>query len=393
MALFRKVLFWCHLAAGVSAGVVVLIMSVTGVALTYQRQMQYRADAAAYRVPPPQADATPLAPAALLAAVQGAEAGFTPATIVWRRGADEPVALTAGTRTLYANPYTGAIHGEPQGAGTRAFFSTMVSWHRYLAMTGESRPTGRAITGAANLLFLFLVLSGMYLWWPRSWSRAQFRNVLWFRRGLTSKARDFNWHHVIGFWVAIPLAIVVYSATVISYPWASNLVYRVMGEAPPAPAAPRPAGAGSPGTQQAAGAAQTVAPDDALHARALAQDPEWQILTLRVAAPGAPVVYTIDRGDGGQPQLRGTLTLNAATGDAKWDGFDTQTPGRRARSWLRFLHTGEAAGLTGQTIAGLVSAGAVVLVYSGFALTWRRFRGAVRRAGSASPPEPRRRAA
>ena len=91
-------------------------------------------------------------------------------------------------------------------------------------------------------------------------------------------------------------------------------------------------------------------------------------------AAGAPVVYTIDRGDGGQPQLRGTLTLNAATGDAKWEGFDAQSAGRRARAWLRFLHTGEAAGLIGQTIAGLVSAGAVVLVYSGFALSWRRFR-------------------
>lgn len=74
-------------------------------------------------------------------------------------------------------------------------------------------------------------LSGLYLWWPRSWTRTQFRNVLWFRRGLTPKARDFNWHHVIGFWVAVPLVVIVYSGVVISGSWAGNMVYRVMGEA------------------------------------------------------------------------------------------------------------------------------------------------------------------
>jgi uncharacterized iron-regulated membrane protein len=38
---FRKVLFWMHLITGATIGVAVLIMCVTGVLLTYQRQMQY----------------------------------------------------------------------------------------------------------------------------------------------------------------------------------------------------------------------------------------------------------------------------------------------------------------------------------------------------------------
>jgi uncharacterized iron-regulated membrane protein len=41
---------------------------------------------------------------------------------------------------------------------------------------------------------------------------------------------------------------------------------------------------------------------------------------------------------------------------------------------LRFIHTGEVAGIPGQTIAGIASAGAAVLVYTGLALSWRRFR-------------------
>ena len=48
MKSFRTVLFWMHLAAGASAGVVVLIMSVTGVALTYEKQMLEWADRRAW---------------------------------------------------------------------------------------------------------------------------------------------------------------------------------------------------------------------------------------------------------------------------------------------------------------------------------------------------------
>ena len=37
--MFRKILFWMHLCSGVSAGLVILMMSLTGVMLTYERQL------------------------------------------------------------------------------------------------------------------------------------------------------------------------------------------------------------------------------------------------------------------------------------------------------------------------------------------------------------------
>jgi hypothetical protein len=58
----------------------------------------------------------------------------------------------------------------------------------------------------------------------------------------------------------------------------------------------------------------------------------------------------------------------------KWEPFSSYTRGRRLRSFLRFAHTGEVAGIIGQTIAGLGSFGACFLVYTGLALVWRRFR-------------------
>ena len=76
----------------------------------------------------------------------------------------------------------------------------MTNWHRYLAMSGESRATGRSITGISNAAFLVLALSGLYIWWPRQLTRRALTPIVWFRRTSTGRARDFNWHNTIGFW-------------------------------------------------------------------------------------------------------------------------------------------------------------------------------------------------
>ena len=67
------------------------------------------------------------------------------------------------------------------------------------------------------------------------------------------------------------------------------------------------------------------------------------------------------------------MTLDAATGEVvSWNPFTSQTPGRQARSWVRFLHTGEALGIVGQTVAGLVSLTSMLMVWTGLALAYRR---------------------
>ena len=398
MKLFRKILFWCHLATGVVAGIIVLTMSVTGVLLTYEKQMLAWADTRNYQISPPATTATRLPIETLLAKVREVQTGATVSTVTVQADATEPAAITlaanpsagpGGTRTLFVNPYTGAVLGE--GAqGIRNFFRGVTDWHRWLGAKGENRAMARAITGACNLGFLFIVMSGFYLWWPRTWTWAQFKNILWFRRGLPGKARDFNWHNVIGFWSVAPLFIVVLSAIPISYQWAGNLVYRVVGEAPPAPAgrpAPPPANSAAQTTNGAGGTtperrnesprpqANPLEGLNPLWARAEQQIPGWQTITLRLPNNAeAPVAFTIDQGYAGQPHKRGQLTLNRQNGEiVKWEPFASFTKGRQLRSILRFAHTGEIGGLIGQTIAGLVTLGSVFLVWTGLALTWRRF--------------------
>ena len=371
MKKLRKIIFWLHLPVGVIAGLVILNMCVTGVLLTYEKQIMSWADTRGYRSAPPAAQTQHLPVETLIAKARESR-GANPTSVTLKSDPLAPGEIAFGRETtLFVNPYTGAILGEGSHK-VRSFFRGVTEWHRWLGANGDNRNVARAITGACNLGFLFLVASGFFLWWPRSWNLKSLRNVTWFRRGLSSKSRDFNWHNTIGFWSAVPLFIVVLSAVVISYTWAGNLVYRVVGETPPAP---RPAqqAASSPSNNAKSAPLNNL---DAAWLRAEQQVVDWRSITLQLpSSESAPLTFNIDRGNGGQPQKRGQLVLDRASGQVtKWEPFSANTRGRQLRSILRFAHTGEVAGIIGQTIAGLVSIGGAVLVITGLALAIRRLR-------------------
>ena len=389
---FRTVIFWLHLAAGVVAGAVILVMSVTGALLMFERQILEWADRSALEHPvAPPSPGTPRLPIETLID----KASGRPSSVTLQADPAAPVAVSLGReKTVYVHPYTGQV----LGAGApkvRAFFHAITDWHRTLGAEGKRRDLGRAVTGACNLAFLVLVVSGLYLWLPRHrrhWTWAQVRNVLWFRRGLSGKARDFNWHNVIGFWSWGPLVLIVSTGVVMSYPWATGLLYRLSGEEPP-PARQGPPG-GERGGRGERGEEEKVALDglDDLWAVAEQRVPGWQSITMRLpGSPEDPVAFSIARGQRGRPDLRDQLSLDRATGEVvKWEPYASQSTGRRLRTWSRWVHTGEAGGVIGQTVAGLVSAGAAVLVWTGIALAWRRFfpvglrrKAALRPAGSA----------
>jgi uncharacterized iron-regulated membrane protein len=378
LKIVRKILFWCHLAVGLAVAAVVVLMSATGVLLTYQKQMQTWADTHALDGRAPSTSAPRLTADSVLASVARAT-GATPTAILVRSDANAPVEISLGRdRRVYVNAYTGAVLGEGSPR-MRAFFRGVTSWHRTIGATGEHRALGRSLTGAANLGFFFIVVSGVFLWWPRTWTWTRLRNIALFRRGISGKARDFNWHNTIGVWSLIPLVAIVGSGVVMSYPWANALVYRVVGEQPPQQGAraARPVGRPPRGTRNGDGADHVGSPlgiEDALTI-ARARMPEWRSISIQLPSESAATLTAaLDGGTGGQPQRRASLVLDRATGSvSRWEPFDSQTAGRRLRSILRFAHTGEVLGLPGQTIAGLVSLGAVVLAWTGIALALRRF--------------------
>jgi uncharacterized iron-regulated membrane protein len=277
---------------------------------------------------------------------------------------------------LLVNAFTGDVIGEGSPR-LRAFFRVVTDWHRWLARAGDSRAIGRTVTGACNLAFLFLILSGAYLWIPRRWSWAALKATTVPRLGLAGKARDWNWHNALAFWAAMPLLVIVVSGVVMSYPWANDLLYRAVGSAPPAQRGPgepredarrrvfrdeRPDGSG--------GSSAQVVLDVAMQ-----REPDWTSITHDwPPVRDGKVTVNVGTGTGGQPQRKTQLTIDAATlAVIKSQGWREMETGRKTRSILRFAHTGEILGRAGQAIAGVASLAAVVLVYSGFALSVRRF--------------------
>lgn len=379
--MIRSIIFWTHLACGVVCGLVVFTMSFTGVVLTYERQIKAWVAEGYYAEAAPGQQALPLE--ALIARQQVLDPQFVPASVVLTNAAGAPVSFRAGRQAgANLNPYTGE-EMQTGSAALNAFFAWNTGFHRWFNVEGENRALARQITGVSNLAFLFLVLSGMYLWLPRFYKWSQFRVRLFFNRAYSdSKARDFHWHHIFGMWAALPLIAVVYTGAVISYPWAANFMYVVFGAEVPAVQAGQ--GGSGPGAGRAVqGDVEPAAVVEdrnslslaALVEMALAHEPvAWERLTLTLPAASAESVQIeIDIGNGAQAQLRQKLTLDRESGEVlAVRGFGDQPLAQRLRGIARFLHTGEILGFWGQTVAGLVSFAALFLVWTGLALSYRR---------------------
>ena len=342
------------------------MMSVTGVVLTYERQAQVWEDRSYYTEP--EAGQQVMTADQLIAASRSLEE-FEPTSLILSSDPTAPAVLKQGrSQTQYLNPYSGQAYN-PHSDAWSAFFSSVRGWHRWFNMTGDNRSSARVVTGAANLMFLFLVLSGIYLWLPKIYARATLRARVWFNASNSdANTRDFNWHHVFGFWAAIPLVVIISTATVFNYSWANNLVYQLAGEEPPVRGAPT-------NTESPVLAPVSRLPYSDLVDTAKTYSEDWRTITLNIPSKAANSAnLTLDEGDGGQPQKRHVLTLDVSDGAViKWAPFTSQTPGAQARRWVRFLHTGEALGLTGQTIAGIAAFAAIFMVWTGLAMALRRF--------------------
>ncbi len=375
----RAVVFWLHLVIGTTAGTVILVMALTGALLSFEPQLVEWTERDLRVVATPSPDAKRLELDAIVAAARRASPDSRPTLVTVRADPRASVRIAFGReRMLYVDPYSGSVLGAGSAIGNA--LHVVEDWHRWLG----SREIGRPFTGAANLAFLGMAISGVFLWWPRSNRRGALKAIGVPSLRLSGKARDFNWHHAIGIWCAPVLIVLTLTGAVMSYQWANDLLYRLTGNVAPQPPAGgqgamaqgdgrqgRPAGESAPTSE----ARRTgLAP---ILARAEQQVSGWVAITLRLPQrPSAPVVAIIQEPPAWHPTPRSQLTLDASSAAVvNWEPYAAQNLGRRLRSWVRPLHTGEVAGLIGQAIAGLASTGGVFLVYTGIALAWRRFRG------------------
>jgi sulfite reductase (NADPH) flavoprotein alpha-component len=262
----KKILFQLHWLLGISAGLVLALMGVTGASLSYQDELLRLLNPGVMSVEP-AVGARPLSPDELVVRVGEQLPGRAVLGLTFSADALDAAKVNVsggGPRgeTLYADPYSGEVLGAARGAG---FFQFMMQLHRWLAMGDAGKP----VTGAATLALVFLCLSGLYMRWPRrpgSW-RA-WLTLDWRRTG-----RGFLWdlHAVAGTWVLLAYLLASLTGLYWSYEWYRNGVHALAGE--PAPQH------GGPGKRRGPpqGQAQAEAP------RAPASiDAQWQAFRLAV---------------------------------------------------------------------------------------------------------------
>jgi uncharacterized iron-regulated membrane protein len=217
-------------------------------------------------------------------------------------------------------------------------------------------------------MFLFILFSGMYLWLPKIFRWSTIKNNLFFHKTANAHARDFNWHHVLGIWSALPLIVIVASGAWFYYDLADRIADRIAGDRPPINGA------------ESLSHIDEIAADapvnlDSLFAKARAVVPDWYSISM--SAPDeddSGIRFAIDKTPGGQPTKLADLTLNRETGLVdNWRPYENNADTRKMARFLRYAHTGEYFGIIGQTIAGLVSLFATVMVWTGLALAYRRY--------------------
>ncbi|MGB7068964.1 MAG: PepSY-associated TM helix domain-containing protein [Pyrinomonadaceae bacterium] len=368
MKRFRKIIFWTHLVCGATAGVVILIMSVTGALLAFERDIIEFSERDV-RYIAGSGDGVRLTPQEIIEHVRRQRPDAKPSAMSITRVPNAAWLFNLGREgQFFVDPFTGEITGEGK-ATVRGVMSELRSWHRYVALSGPERPIGKAITGASNLLFLLLAISGIYIWMPRNFKWGTIKPVIWFRRGLRGKGRNFNWHNTIGFWSSLFLIIFTMTATVISYQWASNLLFTLTGNEVPA-AATSSSNNPPPQTEREFEYPQKI---DSVWAVAEMQAPNWRSISLRLPLEDNLAVFTIDEGIYWNLFGRSSLTVDTTTSVVtKWEPYGEQNAARQLRSWFRFTHTGETGGLIGQFIGFVACVGGAFLVWTGFSLAFRR---------------------
>jgi uncharacterized iron-regulated membrane protein len=211
----RKALFQIHLWTGIGLGLYVLLMSVTGSALVFRREL------VKWLAREPRVVAGSGARMTENELKQIAKRGYPEyeVTRVWpRKNPDQPVEIWLERRgkklQRLFNPYTGVDLGDSIRAGFR-FVLWLADLHDNLLL----EKTGRLINAAGGIFTMLLGLTGAIIWWPGS---DTWRRSLSFR--WKTNPKGFNWtlHSALGFWTFLFLFMWALTGIYLSIPIVFN---------------------------------------------------------------------------------------------------------------------------------------------------------------------------
>ncbi|RAU49721.1 MULTISPECIES: sulfite reductase flavoprotein subunit alpha [unclassified Pseudomonas] len=349
----KKVLFQLHWFFGITAGLVLALMGITGALYSFEDEILDALNPEALFVQPGEHQLSLGEMVSRLEAQGQDKVAMFRIEVAGDRAAQVWFKPAPGERRGEMHnfdPYTGEFKPDATGQDV---FGFILNLHRFLA-AGEY---GKQVTAACTLILVFFCLSGLYLRWPRqalNWR-------VWLTLDWAKKGRSFNWdlHSVFGTWCLIVYLLLAGTGLMWSYDWFSNGMNKLIGDPPVAGEqrrgpGPRPAA----GTRDAA-PEQPVVVDYAAIQNTIEKTagPGLKAYNLRLpqaAGQMATVFYLLN--DAPHPRALNQITLDPADGNLKAiSRYADKGYGAQLLISNYALHTGSYWGITGRIVVTLAA--------------------------------------
>ncbi|OOQ46452.1 flavodoxin [Pseudomonas fluorescens] len=344
--MLKKTLFQLHWFFGISAGLVLALMGITGAAVSFQDEILSTLNPSVLQVEKQVAGVLP--PVELVERIEAASGKkVSMLTVETDSGSAAKVWFTPppGERRgemRYFDPYTAEFLGDANGQG---FFGLMLQLHRFLAM-GD---TGRQITGACTLILVFFCLSGLYLRWPRQWKSWR----TWLTLDWKKKGRSFNWdlHSVAGTWCLVFYLLAALTGLFWSYEWYNKGLTRLLSDSPQSE---RVRGGRGPAPSGPAPTADYAAMWSSIYSAAGPQLSSYNVRMPPVAGQPATVYFLLKTSP--HDRALNQITLDPVTGVVKRvDRYSDKSLKAQLLTSIYALHVGSYFGIVGRIILTIAS--------------------------------------
>lgn len=230
--LFRRL----HLWLSVPFGLIITVICLSGAALVFEKEVMELCRPELYHIykvetTENEASPVPLSVdriAEIVSATLPDSVSVTSVTVSSSAERTWQVALSKPRRaSVFVNPYTGEIKGRYEWA---PFFRTMFYLHRWLLDSmkpGGGIFWGRLVVGTATLMFVFVLISGIIVWWPRT--RKALKNSLKIVVGKGSRRLWYSLHVAGGMYALVLLLAMALTGLTWSFPWYRTGFYKLFG--------------------------------------------------------------------------------------------------------------------------------------------------------------------
>lgn len=229
-SLFTRINKWLHLWLGLSSGLIVFVVCVTGCIWVFNEeitallepetkiQKQDKPVLTPSQISAVSAKAYPDQVVAYAQYIQGR------AVTVTLRKPQEKGQRGAGT-TLKVNPYTGEIISRVvRKKGEIDFFRFILNGHRNLWLPRE---IGRPVVDYGTLVFTIILITGLIWWYPKKWNKSTVDKSFKIKWGASFKRVNLDLHNVLGFYAMLFLLTIALTGMVFGIKWYSQGLYWV----------------------------------------------------------------------------------------------------------------------------------------------------------------------